>query len=78
MDIVTQAGTGFAFPSRTLYLGRDSGLDREKTEAAVQKSQQWRDEKQMPFPDFPPLEIAEIRDSLPYPSPDSALSDRSR
>jgi len=78
MDIVTQAGTGFAFPSRTLYLGRDSGLDREKAEAAVNKSREWRSEKQMPFPDFAPLEIAEISDSLPYPSPDSALSDRSR
>ena len=27
MDIVNESGTGFAFPSQTLYFGRDSGLD---------------------------------------------------
>jgi MscS family membrane protein len=76
MDIVSESGTGFAFPSRTIYLGRDSGLDRERTEAAVQKIQRWREEKQLPFPDFAPTEIAEFRDSLPYPPPDSASGNR--
>jgi MscS family membrane protein len=73
MDIVTEAGTGFAFPSHTVYLGKDSGLDRERTDAAVQKTRQWREEKQLPFPDFPPTEIEEMRDSLSYPPPDSAF-----
>ena len=27
MEIVRDSGTGFAFPSQTLYLGRDSGVD---------------------------------------------------
>jgi MscS family membrane protein len=27
MDLVAETGTGFAFPSQTLYLGRDRGLD---------------------------------------------------
>ena len=78
MDIVSEAGTGFAFPSRTIYLGKDSGLDHERTEAAVQQIQRWREEKQLPFPDFAPTEIAEFRDSLPYPPPDSAGGNRSR
>jgi hypothetical protein len=30
------------------------------------------------FPDFASREIAEIRDSLPYPPPDSALRERRR
>jgi len=34
MDIVEASGTGFAFPSSTLYLGRDSGLDEKRTRAA--------------------------------------------
>ena len=34
MDIVEKSGTGFAFPSSTLYLGRDSGLDAERTQTA--------------------------------------------
>ncbi|HVR29739.1 MAG TPA: mechanosensitive ion channel family protein [Thermoanaerobaculia bacterium] len=29
MDVIEEAGTSFAFPSQTLYLGRDSGLDQE-------------------------------------------------
>ena len=33
MDIVDAAGTGFAFPSQTVYLGRDSGIDKQKAEA---------------------------------------------
>jgi MscS family membrane protein len=34
MEIVEASGTGFAFPSSTLYLGRDSGLDEKRTHAA--------------------------------------------
>ncbi|MCL4176801.1 MAG: mechanosensitive ion channel family protein [Verrucomicrobia bacterium] len=32
MDLVVESGTGFAFPSRTLYFGRDEGSDAERTE----------------------------------------------
>ena len=34
MEIVEASGTGFAFPSSTLYIGRDSGLDEKRTLAA--------------------------------------------
>ncbi len=34
MEIVEQSGTGFAFPSQTLYFTRDDGLDADKTEVA--------------------------------------------
>jgi MscS family membrane protein len=44
MDIVNESGTGFAFPSQTLYLGRDSGLDPKRTEKAEAQMRQWRDE----------------------------------
>ena len=67
MDIVTQAGTGFAFPSHAVYPGKDTGLNPELIEAAVQKTQQWRNEQKLPFPDFSPQEIAEMSDSAPYP-----------
>jgi MscS family membrane protein len=30
MDIVKEAGTGFAFPSQTIYTAADDGLDRER------------------------------------------------
>ena len=40
MEIVEASGTGFAFPSSTLYLGRDRGLDdkrRHEAEAMMRK-----------------------------------------
>jgi MscS family membrane protein len=74
MEIVADAGTGFAFPSQTVYLGQDTGLDQAKVEQAEERVRQWRDQKQLPFPDFAPAEISEFRDSLPYPPPESALN----
>jgi MscS family membrane protein len=74
MEIVERSGTGFAFPSQTLYLGRDSGLDPEKTAAAEKQVQQWRDQHQLPFPDFDPTEKAALRGSIPYPPPESSIA----
>jgi MscS family membrane protein len=45
MEIVEKSGTGFAFPSQTLYLGRDGGLDAERTRAAEQAIRSRREEK---------------------------------
>jgi MscS family membrane protein len=42
MDIVKEAGTGFAFPSQMAYLGRDSGLDAERGRQVVAEVQEWR------------------------------------
>jgi MscS family membrane protein len=73
-DIVDASGTSFAFPSRTLYLGRDPGLNKEKTEVVTREVEQWREAGKLPFPDFAVSEISEFRDSLPYPPPDSAAT----
>jgi MscS family membrane protein len=73
MDIVNDSGTGFAFPSQTVYLGRDSGLDKEKTAAIANEVKQWRENSKLPFPDFAATDISEFSNSLPYPRPDSAL-----
>jgi MscS family membrane protein len=45
MEVVEESGTGFAFPSRTLYLGRDSGLDADRTRQAEAAMRQQREEK---------------------------------
>ena len=76
MQIVEQAGTGFAFPSQTVYMTRDTGLDRQKTEAALKEVEEWRQENQLPFPDFAAADIAEFQGTLPYPEPDSAVAKR--
>jgi MscS family membrane protein len=73
MDVVEASGTSFAFPSRLVYLGRDSGLDQQKTAAVLREVQQWRENSKLPFPDFAPSEVSEFSNSLPYPPPDSAL-----
>lgn len=74
MEIVADAGTGFAFPSQTVYLGQDTGVDKAKAEQAEQRVRQWRAQKQLPFPDFAPTEISEFRDSLSYPPAESAVN----
>ncbi len=73
MDIVKEAGTGFAFPSQTAYLGRDTGLDAERGQEAETQVQAWRSEGKLPFPDFDEAQIREKEDILEYPpegSPD--------
>jgi MscS family membrane protein len=73
IDIVKDAGTGFAFPSQTTYLGRDSGLDTERGQQAESAVGVWRATGQLPFPDFSPTLRWEKEDTLDYPpqgSPD--------
>lgn len=43
MNLVEASGTGFAFPSQTLYLSRDSGLDAERKRAAEAEVGEWRE-----------------------------------
>jgi len=46
---------------------------KQKAEEAAREVQNWRDEHQLPFPDFTPDDISEISNSLPYPQPGSAV-----
>jgi|HubBroStandDraft_1064217.scaffolds.fasta_scaffold32877_2 MscS family membrane protein len=73
VEIVEASGTTIAFPSRTVYLGRDPGVDKEKAAAVSHEVQQWRENSKLPFPDFASSDISEFSNSLPYPEPDSAL-----
>jgi len=67
MSVVEDAGTGFAFPSSTLYLGRDGGLDAEKQKAAEKQVRQWGSAQTLPFPDFTEDYRRKITDTLDYP-----------
>lgn len=62
MELVAQSGSGFAFPSQTLYLGRDEGLDPKQAAQAEAHVRRWRDEGKLPFPDFSPEQLKDIRD----------------
>ena len=75
-EIVTKAGVGFAFPSRTLYLGRDLMPDNEFGAESEEQVEKWRQSGELPFPTARNERIAAIDGTLDYPprgsgSPDS-------
>jgi MscS family membrane protein len=72
-EIVKSAGTGFAFPSRTVYVSKDSGLDEELGTKAEEEVKGWRRRREYPFPKFAASKLEKLRDTLHYPprgSPD--------
>ncbi len=79
MDIVKEAGTGFAFPSQTNYFARDGGLSKEKTEAAEAEVQAWRTDGTLPFPEFAQEHRERVFNTLVYPPegapPPAAMSE---
>ena len=70
-DIVEQSGTGFAFPSQTLYLGRDGGLNADLGRKAKEEVARWRRAGQLPFPRLAASRIKELAGRLKYPPPGS-------
>ena len=66
-DIVEGSGSGFAFPSQTLYMGRDDGLDEERGEATIEEVKSWRRAGKLPFPRLAPDRIDQLEGTLDYP-----------
>jgi MscS family membrane protein len=66
-EAIEASGTSVAFPSSTLYVGRDSGLDPNKIEAAEREVAAWRDAESLPFPLTPEPLATRIADTLDYP-----------
>jgi MscS family membrane protein len=67
MAIVSEAGTGFAFPSQTAYVARDRGLDAERVQAVEAEVEAWRAEGTLPFPALDPRRVAALDGSLDFP-----------
>ena len=76
MDIVKEAGTSFAFPSSTAYLGKDAGLDNERSREAEARVQEWRSNNELPFPEPDEAQRAAIEDGLDYPPDGSVRKER--
>lgn len=73
--IVEEAGTGYAFPSQTLYMRRDDGIDTTLQEEAESTVKTWRRTRRLPFPRMPEEDIDRISGTLDYPpkgSPEAA------
>jgi len=76
MDLVESSGSGFAFPSQTLYMAGDGGLDEEKSRKAAETVRRWRDEGELPFPDHTPALVSHLDSTLDYPPKGSVLREK--
>ena len=67
-DMIRQSGTDFAYPTQTLRLGRDAGLDDERANAAEANVREWRKSGTLPFPELADVQRTELEDGLDYPA----------
>jgi len=74
MDIVAESGSGFAFPSQTLYFAQDEGVSEEKTRTASEKVKTWKENEELQIPRFHTDKITEIEDSIVYPPEGAAIN----
>ncbi|RYD90593.1 MAG: mechanosensitive ion channel family protein, partial [Sphingobacteriales bacterium] len=68
LDIVAQSGTDFAYPSQTLYMARDKGIDEERTQLAADKVNEWITSNELQIPQFDPAHIEKLKGTIPYPA----------
>jgi len=73
MDIMEDSGGSLAFPSQTLYISRDSGIEKDKAENATKKIAELRGGSKLPFPDFHKDDISSFKGSIQYPPEESTL-----
>ena len=66
-DVVEGCGTGFAFPSQTLYMERGKGLVPEEVAKAEALVQRWREEDRLPFPEHEQGYRFELANTLDFP-----------
>lgn len=74
MDLVSESGTGFAFPSQTLYFAKDDGISEEKSKDVSDKVKEWNEKGEMQLPKFHPDKIEELNDTIVYPPKGSAIN----
>jgi len=72
IEIVGKSGTAFAVTNSA----SQAGLDKAKAASAEEQVQHWRDQRQLPFPDFAPSDKAAFRGSITYPAPESAVGEK--
>ena len=67
MEALEECGTSIAFPSTTVYLGEDDGLEAEAIARAEAGVARWRENDELPFPLTPEPLATRIVDTLDYP-----------
>jgi len=66
--VIEDSGSGFAFPSQTIYFAKDSGLSEEKQKEAEAKVKSWIENGELQIPEFDQEKINQIKNSLEYPT----------
>ena len=67
MDIVSAAGSDFAFPSEVQYSLPGKPMDEERAKAVSIEVKEWKAKRELYLPNFPAEKIAAIKNSLEYP-----------
>jgi MscS family membrane protein len=67
MDIVTESGSDFAFPSEVQYSLPGKPMDEDRAKAVSMKVKEWKAKRELYLPSFPAEKIAAIKNSLEYP-----------
>jgi MscS family membrane protein len=67
MDLVGECGSGFAFPSQTLYVSQDGALNENRGREASEAVRRWREQGELPFPAHTSDQISQIDGTLDYP-----------
>lgn len=65
--VIEDSGSGFAFPSQTLYFSKDKGLSQDKRKEAEAKVKAWMENGELQIPEFDQDTIDQIKNSLEYP-----------
>ncbi len=76
MDAVASSGTTFAFPSRTIYLGKDTPPSGDRALDIGQRVKEWTDKGELQVPRFDSERIVALRDTIQYPGPGTAAAKR--
>lgn len=72
-DVVNVSGSGFAFPSQTIYMAQDQGLDKAKTKTAEKQVKDWIANNDLQIPRFDFETIKDLEDTLSYPPEGSGM-----
>jgi len=67
MDVIAASGSDFAFPSEVQYSLPGKPVDEDRVKAISATVKEWKTNRELYLPDFPPDKIASLKNSLEYP-----------
>ena len=73
-DLIHKSGASFAFPSQTLYLAKDGGLDKNLVKISEEEIKNLRSNNQLPIPFFDDNQITSLSGKIQYPGAGSSTA----